>query len=85
MVGEKLFKLYRYSEGNLKQFGITKAEPSNYLCQAWVSEDRLVLGTENGKVQLFEVGDLKNEFDVTVPTASQMGSPEITRRPSQQR
>ena len=29
-----------------------------------------MLGTDTGKVQLFEVGELKNEFDVTLPTAS---------------
>ena len=48
-----------------------KAEPSNYLCLAWLSEDRLVLGTDTGKVQLFEVGELKNEFNVMLPTASE--------------
>ncbi len=81
-MGEKVFKLFRYSEGNLKQFGIMKVEPSNYLCQAWVSEDRLVLGTDSGKVQLFEVGELKNEFDVMMPTASQVSSPEMSKKPS---
>lgn len=84
VVGEKLFKLFRYSEGNLKQFGIMKIEPSNYLCQAWISEDRLVLGTDNGKVQLFEVGELKNEFDVMV-VDSQVVSPETTKKVSQSR
>ena len=67
VVGEKLFKLFRYSEGTLKQFAFTKAEPQNYLCQAWLSEDRLILGTDNGKIQLFEVADLKNEFLVNPP------------------
>ena len=57
-----------------------KAEPSNYLCQAWISEDRLVLGTDGGKVQLFEVGELKNEFDVMMPTSSTMGSPVLSKR-----
>ena len=64
VIGEKIFKLFRYNEGNLKQFAFMKSEPQNYLCQAWLSEDRLVLGTDSGKVQLFEVGELKNEFDV---------------------
>ena len=66
VVGEKIFKLFRYSEGNLKQFAFSKLEPSNYLCQAWLSEDQLVLGTDRGKVQLFEVGELKNEFVVNI-------------------
>lgn len=70
ITGEKLYKMFRYSEGHLKQFAFMKAEPSNYLCLAWLSEDRVVLGTDAGKVQLFEGGELKNEFDVTLPIAS---------------
>lgn len=74
VVGEKTFKLFRYSEGNLKQFAFMKADPLNYLCQAWISEDRLVLGSDNGRVQLFEVGELKNEFRVSLLPGSQEGS-----------
>ena len=69
-VGEKLFKLFRYNEGNLKQFAFMKINALNYLCHAWLSEDRLLLGSDNGRVQLFEVGDLKNEFEIGVPTSS---------------
>lgn len=65
IVGEKLFKLFRYSEGNLKQFAFMKTEPSSYLCLAWISEDRLVTGTTNGRIQLFEVGELKSEFSLS--------------------
>jgi WD40 repeat protein len=70
VVGERLFKLFRYSEGALKQFAFTKADPQNYLCQAWVSEDRLILGTDNGRVQLFEVADLKKEFVISSSSSS---------------
>ena len=62
-----------------------KAEPSNYLCLAWLSEDRVVLGTDTGKVQLFEVGELKNEFDVTLPTASEEEATRTASRKSLQR
>ena len=64
VIGEKLFKLFRYSEGNLKQFAFLKTNPLNYLSHTWLSEERLMLGTDGGKVQLFEIGDLKNEFEV---------------------
>ena len=74
-VGEKLFKLFRYSEGNLKQFGLIKINPLNYFSHAWISEDRLLLGTDNGRVQLFEVGDLKNEFEVGVRAGSSLDKP----------
>ena len=75
VAGEKLFKLFRYSEGSLKQFAFMKADPLTYLCQAWISEDHLVLGSDSGRVQLFEVGDFKNEFVVTAPLPSQEASP----------
>ena len=88
IAGEKLFKLYRYTEGNLKQFAFMKTEPSHYLCLAWISEDRLLLGTDHGKVQLFEVGELKNEFSLSGKAGnegkpgSNMQSPAETSRKS---
>ena len=65
-VGHGIFKLLRYNEGSLKQFAFQKTEPLKYLCHAWVSEDRLLLGAQSGKVQLYEVGDLKQEYEVSV-------------------
>lgn len=41
-------------------------EPQNYLCQAWVSDERVVVGTDNGRLLLFEAGELKNEFNMSV-------------------
>ncbi|CAH1775033.1 unnamed protein product [Owenia fusiformis] len=64
VVGDGIFKLFRYSEGNLKQFAFQKMEPQNYLCQAWVSDERVIVGTDKGKLLLFEAGELKNEFNV---------------------
>ena len=64
MVGNGIFKLFRYSEGNLKQFAFQKMEPQNYLCQAWVSDERVIVGTDNGRLLLFEAGELKNEFNM---------------------
>ena len=67
VIGERLFKLFRYSEESLKQFAFTKVEPQNYLCHAWISEDRILLGTDCGKIQLIEVADLRNEFFLNPP------------------
>eukprot|EP00731_Ephydatia_muelleri_P018745 Em0011g785a len=79
--GEKLFKLFRYNEGNLKQFAFVKVEAQNYLCHAWLSEDRLALGTDSGKIQLFEGGELKNEFTVhTATTTGDKDSAENSRK-----
>ena len=64
-MGNGVFKLFRYSEGNLKQFAIQKTEgQKNYLCQTWVSDERVVVGTDNGRMMLFESGELKHEFNL---------------------
>lgn len=39
-------------------------EPQNFLCQAWVSDERIITGTDTGRLLLFESGELKNEFNV---------------------
>ena len=64
VVGNGIFKLFRYSEGNLKQFAFQKMEPQNFLCQAWVSDERTIAGTDSGRLLLFESGELKSEFHV---------------------
>ena len=64
VVGNGIFKLFRYTEGNLKQFAFQKMEPQNILCHAWVSDERIIAGIDSGKLLLFDSGELKNEFHV---------------------
>ncbi|XP_071118876.1 cilia- and flagella-associated protein 57-like [Haliotis cracherodii] len=63
VIGNGIFRHFRYSEGNLKPFPFQKMEPQNFLCHAWVSEERVVVGTDTGRLLLFEAGELKNEFN----------------------
>ncbi|CAG5118964.1 unnamed protein product, partial [Candidula unifasciata] len=62
--GNTVFRFFRYSEGNLKPFNFQKVEPQNYLCHAWVSDDRILVGTDNGHLLLFEAGEVKQEFNL---------------------
>ncbi|XP_055956153.1 cilia- and flagella-associated protein 57 [Patella vulgata] len=87
VVGNGIFKHFRYSEGNLKPFNFQKVEPQNYLCHAWVSEERVVVGTDSGKLMLFEAGELKTEISSGShkddskdgdASAAQVGPPQIT-------
>ena len=64
VVGEGIYKQFRYTEGTLKQHSFQKSDPLNYLSHAWLSESRLLLGSDCGRVQLYEGGELKNEFEV---------------------
>ena len=68
VVGNGIFRVFRYSEGNLRQFAFQKTDPQNYLCQAWVSDERVIVGTDNGRLLLFEAGELKSEINVALPT-----------------
>lgn len=74
VVGNGIFKLFRYSEGNLKQFAFQKMEPQNFLCHTWLSDERVIAGTDTGRLLLFESGELKNEFSVTGSAISLPGT-----------
>uniref|UniRef100_A0A0B7A6G0 Cilia- and flagella-associated protein 57 n=1 Tax=Arion vulgaris TaxID=1028688 RepID=A0A0B7A6G0_9EUPU len=63
-VGNTVFRYFRYSEGNLKPFNFQKIDPQNYLCHAWLSEDRIIVGTDNGHLMLFEAGEIKQEYNL---------------------
>ncbi|KER20605.1 hypothetical protein T265_10886 [Opisthorchis viverrini] len=65
VIGSDIFRLYRYGDGNLKPYGLTKVEPQNFLCQDWVTEEKLVVGTEEGKWILLENGEPKFEYNVS--------------------
>lgn len=63
VTGHGIFKLFRYSESSLKQFAFHKADiHKHYLCQAWLNEERLLIGIDTGKILLFEGGELKGDF-----------------------
>ncbi|EDV23338.1 uncharacterized protein TRIADDRAFT_27693 [Trichoplax adhaerens] len=69
VTGSGIFKLFRYNEGNLKQFAFLKMDPQNYLSQSWLSDDKIIVGTDSGRLLLLEAGELKNEFSIVSPTA----------------
>ena len=39
-------------------------DPQDFLCQAWLSEQRMVVGTGTGSVLLLDGGELKAEINV---------------------
>lgn len=82
-VGEKTFKLFRLSEGNLKQFAMHKLNQLNYYSHAWLSEDQIIVGSDCGRLQLFEVGDLKNDFEIGISLAERTtNSQDVVKKPS---
>ncbi|XP_053325091.1 cilia- and flagella-associated protein 57 [Spea bombifrons] len=62
--GRGVFKLFHYIEGNLKQTNFQKVDSHNFLCHAWLSENRVICGTDTGKLCLWESGDLRWEHSI---------------------
>ena len=60
--GTGVFKLFRYSEGALKQSSFPKVESINFLCHTWMTEERVIAGTDTGRLLVFESGDLRREI-----------------------
>ncbi|XP_068949908.1 cilia- and flagella-associated protein 57-like [Petaurus breviceps papuanus] len=70
VIGNGIFKLFRYAEGTLKQTNFQRGEPQNYLSHAWISEDRIIVGTDMGKLFLFESGDQRWETSIVCKEAA---------------
>ncbi|KAF6344214.1 cilia and flagella associated protein 57 [Rhinolophus ferrumequinum] len=78
VTGNGMFKLLRFTEGTLKQTNFQRGEPQNYLAHTWVSDDRVVVGTDTGKLFLFESGDQRWETSIMLKEhASEMRNLEM--------
>ncbi|XP_072543115.1 cilia- and flagella-associated protein 57 isoform X2 [Salminus brasiliensis] len=81
--GNGVFKLFRYSEGALKQFSSVKLETQNILSHAWMSEERVIAGTETGRLLVFESGDLRWEMSATSKASTQEAERKTDKRKSE--
>ncbi|CAO2588725.1 Cilia- and flagella-associated protein 57 [Lemmus lemmus] len=72
VTGNGIFKLLRFAEGTLKQINFQRGESPNYLAHAWVSDDKIIAGTDTGRLFLFESGDPRWETNIMLkePTSS---------------
>ncbi|XP_075995968.1 cilia- and flagella-associated protein 57 [Genypterus blacodes] len=78
--GAGVFKLFRYSEGTLKQSSFAKVETIDFLCHAWMSEERAIAGTSTGRLLVFESGDLRKEINTGAVPVLQQSDRELQRR-----
>jgi WD40 repeat protein/ElaB/YqjD/DUF883 family membrane-anchored ribosome-binding protein len=63
VVGHGIFKVFRYSEGALKLCALPKVDQKNLLTHCWTPDERLICGTDEGKILMFDAsGELKSEF-----------------------
>jgi len=62
VTGDGICKFLRITDQTLKPLpgAMGKREPQAYLCHAWMSEERVVVATDNGDLLLLEAGELKS-------------------------
>ncbi|XP_073936511.1 cilia- and flagella-associated protein 57 isoform X2 [Castor canadensis] len=70
VTGNGMFKLLRFAEGTLKQTNFQRGEPQNYLAHAWMADDKIIVGTDTGKLFLFESGEQRWETNIMVKEPS---------------
>jgi WD40 repeat protein len=71
VTGNNLLKMYRYSEGVMKPLQAAKYDHKNILCHTWTLDDKLLLGTDDGKIAAIEaITEIKWETNF-VQTLSQ--------------
>ncbi|KAM3621734.1 uncharacterized protein V6R79_015290 [Siganus canaliculatus] len=66
--GTGVFKLFRYSEGALKQSTSAKVESIKLLCHTWMTAECVIAGTDTGRLLLFESGRLRREIHLVSKT-----------------
>ncbi|KAI9149781.1 hypothetical protein H9P43_009960 [Blastocladiella emersonii ATCC 22665] len=59
VIGNGVFKCYRYMEGSMRQFGSTKVEAKAYITHCWLTESRILASSTDGHLILFEGGEPK--------------------------
>ena len=64
VVGDGVFKMYRYLDGVLRQFAMQKADFPHFICHAWLSPDLVIGGTVNGRLIVMDSIDYKREYVV---------------------
>lgn len=57
--GSGLFRFYQYADGNLRPAGgLAQAQGYTFPCHCWVTQTRIIVGTDTGELALVEKGEL---------------------------
>lgn len=62
IVGPGLFRLLSVSDTVWRQYGFQKADKIPICCVCWLNSDRVLAGTEDGRLIIVENGDLKGRY-----------------------
>jgi len=61
-VGNACFRFYRFNENHLKPYGFQRGDANHFLCHAWYKSDKVLAGTTDGRLMLFERGDYRQDI-----------------------
>jgi hypothetical protein len=64
VVGHGIFKMFRYNDSTLKLSQSLKQEQFNFTCHSWISDDRLLAGTDQGKLFVIQNGEILHEIKI---------------------
>ncbi|CAG0883443.1 unnamed protein product [Cyprideis torosa] len=60
IVGTRVFRNFRLTDGTLRSFGHQKGDDSkDYFCHTWLNSERCIVGTDSGCLCVFAHGDFK--------------------------
>ncbi|KAL2916411.1 hypothetical protein HK105_204167 [Polyrhizophydium stewartii] len=66
VTGNGLFRVFRLVEGTFKMAHQNKMD-KNIMCHSWVNETRVVAGTQDSKILIFDAGELVLEISYVIP------------------
>jgi len=69
VVGDGVFKMYRYLDGVLRQYAMQKADFPHFVSHAWLTNDLVVCGTVNGRLVVMDSTDCKREYVIFPDTS----------------
>ena len=64
VVGDGVFKMYRYLDGSLRQFAMQKADFPHFVSHAWLTNDLLLAGTIHGRLIVMDSTEYKREYAI---------------------
>lgn len=75
-MGDSLIRILACTDFNWRQYGYSKGDQWNFTSAIWLSQDRLLVGTVDGRLLVIESGELKFIFNASELTAMDLKSKE---------
>lgn len=78
VVGNNIYKMYRYLDGSLKNYLSLKQENHHFMSHAWLSDERVLVGNNKAEIFLIQNGEILIEHALFDVRESETGRPMTT-------